>query len=117
MKSSIYLLLSLFVFCLSVSAPAANVASYECTLSQAPDSARAKVSINPETHFMEVVLDEGTQVKGYASTTFDPTTDTTVYFLQGATQPLSQQLLLTVRNNGQWVQFQRSFSASPFGCR
>jgi len=117
MKTTLYRFPFFLILCLSSSASAASVIKYDCTLSSSPDSARTQVSLNSETQFMEVMLDDGTQIKGYASTTFDPKTESTVYFLQGATQPYSQQLLLTVRNNGQRVEFQRNFSASPFECR
>lgn len=91
--------------------------SYECELPSPSGKYFAKVELNLETLLMEVALDDGTQVKGYASSTLDKSTGATVYLLQGATEPNAQQLLLTVKNQGQWAEFQRTYSGHSFTCK
>jgi len=66
---------------------------------------------------MDVILDEGTRIKGYASTTIVRATGDIVYFLQGGTESNGQQLQLTIKGQGEEVEFRRSHSGHAFTCK
>lgn len=91
--------------------------SYICQLSTTPEEITAKISLNLESYLMEVELAEGTIIKGFASSTFHPETGITSFFLQGATQPYAQQLVLSIRNEGEWAEFRRAYGGYSFVCR
>lgn len=117
MKLILYFSLSFFIFASGIFAETTSRVSYRCELSSPSGKFFANVSLNPETQWMEVILDEGTRIKGYASSTLDRTTGDTVYLLQGATEPHAQQLLLTIKGQGDGVEFQRSYSGHAFSCK
>lgn len=117
MKLLLYFSLPLLLLTSGVFAESRTRLSYDCELSSPSGKFFTKVTLNPETQLMEVVLDEGTRIKGYASSTLDRTNGDTVYLLQGATEPHAQQLLLTIKGQGEGVEFQRSYSGHAFTCK
>ena len=91
--------------------------NYLCQLSSSFEEITAKISLNLQTQFMEVELAEGVVVKGVASSSFNRNTGITSFFLQGGTEPRAQQLLLSIRNEGEWAEFQRTYGGYTFVCQ
>lgn len=90
---------------------------YVCQLPSSAGKITAKISLNTQTQFLVVDLYEGTQVKGYASSTFDKGTGLTVFFLQGGSEPHFQELTLSLREKGDWAEFRRTYGGESFICQ
>ena len=104
-----------FSFIASASVTAVKL-NYECQLNHRVKKARLEVSLDLNSRWMETYLDDGVVIKGYATETFDPQNNTTIYFVQGVLAPYSQQLALYVRDGGNWAQFKRTYGGEPFVC-
>lgn len=100
-----------------IPSPERKQLNYICQLSSSYEEITAKISLNLQTQFMEVELAEGVVVKGVASSTFHRNTGITTFFLQGATEPRAQQLQLSIRNEGEWAEFKRTYGGYTFVCR
>ncbi len=68
------------------------------------------------TGFLHADLGDDVTVKGFASETVDRKNGTTYYFLQGGSEPYSERLTLTIRENGKWARFTRAVGANEFVC-
>jgi hypothetical protein len=100
-----------------IPSPERKQLNYVCRLATSYEEISAKISINLQTQFMEVELAEGVVVKGSASSSFNCNTGITSFFLQGGTEPRAQQLLLSIRNEGEWAEFQRTYGGYTFVCQ
>ncbi len=110
------LLVFMTIFSITANADSPGKLNYICEIQNRPNKAKAEVSIHTDTLFMETHLEEGVVVRGFASETYDPLSQTTSYFLQGSSAPNSQQLQLELKDGGQGAHFTRTYSGATFIC-
>lgn len=90
--------------------------AYDCEIHTQTKNLKFQVSIQTSNGFMEAELENGIQVKGFASETLDRKTQSTYYFLQGGLAPYGQQLTLVIREGGNWAEFRKNHGGEYFRC-
>ena len=90
---------------------------YVCEINRQTNSASVNVKIDSESLLMEVQLDEGTTIKGYAVMTLDARKETSAYHLQGSLSPQTQQLNLVINASANTAHFTRAYGGAIFVCR